>query len=72
MFIVHSSHVPLLFIEQSVTCSMTPPSLATNASTSDWCTLDRVEEGVDAEYSSIYIDEETFPRSSCVTNTSTI
>ena len=69
---MHSSHVPLLCIEQSATHSMTPQRSASSASSSDQRTPDRVEEGVDGEHSSIYIDQATFPRSSHITSTSTI
>ena len=69
---MRSSHVPLLWIEQSATRSTTPQRSAASASSSDQRTPDRVEEGVDGEHSSIYIDEATFPRSSHVTSTSTI
>ena len=51
---------------------MTPPRPIVSAPTSDRCTPDRVEEGVDAEHASIDIVEGTFPGSSHVTSTATI
>ena len=57
----HTSHVPLLSIEQSTTRFMKPLIPDMSAPSGDWWTQDRVVERFDVEPIGINIDEATFP-----------
>ena len=64
---------PLLSIEQSATCSATPPRPAEGAVDADWPTIvDVAEEGVDAGLDTNVDVEVAFPGSSHVTSTGSI